>query len=47
MARKESLPDDIYARESFTFRRMTRAQLWATTIVAVAVVIAAIVYAAS
>ncbi len=31
--------DDKFARESFTFRRMTRWQVWAMAIVAIAVLI--------
>jgi hypothetical protein len=45
MARKQEPPDDTFARESFSMRRMTRGQLWAITIVAVAVLIALTVYA--
>lgn len=39
--------DDKYARESFTFRRMKGWQLWSITVVAVAVLVAVLVYAAA
>jgi hypothetical protein len=45
MAEKERDPDDTYARQSFTFRRMTRAQLWAITIFVVILLAGAVVYA--
>ena len=44
MTKKQNVPDDPYARESFTFRRMTRGQLWAITLVVVLLVILAISY---
>jgi len=46
MAGKEQIPDDVYARDSFTLRRMTQGQVWALTIVAVVVLVALLVYAA-
>lgn len=45
MARKQQIPDDTYARESFTFRRMTRGQVWAITIVAAAILVGLVAYA--
>lgn len=36
--------DDTYARQSFTFRRMKRWQLWSITVAAVAIVIALLLY---
>jgi cytosine/uracil/thiamine/allantoin permease len=44
MANKENIPDDPYARESFTFRRMTRGQLWAITVVVALLAILAVAY---
>lgn len=37
--------DDPYARDSFTFRRMTRGQVWTLTVFVAIVVVAVIVYA--
>jgi len=37
-------PEDTYARDSFTFRRMTRGQLWSISIVVGIIVIASIAY---
>lgn len=45
MANKPQIPDDTYARKSFTFRRMTRGQAWAITIVAVIILVGGVVYA--
>ncbi|MGE0333986.1 MAG: hypothetical protein AB7Q76_01745 [Gammaproteobacteria bacterium] len=45
MAKKPQIPDDTYARESFTFRRMTRGQVWAITIVAAIILVGGVVYA--
>lgn len=45
MAHRQQTPEDPYARDSFSFRGMKKWQLWAITIVAVAVVIAVILYA--
>lgn len=48
MAEKERSPDDTddtYARQSFTFRRMTRGQVWAITIFVLILLGAAVVYA--
>jgi hypothetical protein len=44
MAKKENIPDDTYARESFTFRRMTKGQLWSITLAVVVLVVIAIAY---
>jgi hypothetical protein len=44
MARRSQKPEDSFARDSFTFRRMTRWQLWAITIVAAAVFVGLVVY---
>ncbi|HSM42887.1 MAG TPA: hypothetical protein VK862_19235 [Afifellaceae bacterium] len=44
MAKKENIPDDTYARESFTFRRMTKGQLWSITIAVAVIVVIAIAY---
>lgn len=44
MARNRQIPEDPYARDSFTLRRMTRGQVWAITVVAVLVVIGLLVY---
>lgn len=45
MAKKPQIPDDTYARNSFTFRGMTRKQLWAITIVAAIILVGGVVYA--
>ncbi len=46
MEQKERGPDDdTYARESFTFRRMTRGQVWALTTIVVVVLAGVVVYA--
>lgn len=37
-------PDDKYARESFSFRRMKGWQLWGITVAAVVVVVAVVWY---
>jgi hypothetical protein len=37
--------DDTYARQSFTFRRMKRWQLWSITVAGAAIVIALLLYA--
>jgi len=47
MAQNIPHQDDKYARESFRWRQMMPGQLWAITIVAVVVVIAAVFYGAS
>ena len=44
MAQHQQVPDDPYARDSFTLRRMTRGQVWAITVVAVLVVIGLLAY---
>jgi hypothetical protein len=44
MAKKENIPDDTYARESFTFRRMTKGQLWSITLAVVLLVVIGIAY---
>lgn len=36
--------DDSYARESFTFRRMKRWQLWSITVASIVIVIALLLY---
>ena len=48
MAREEdrNVPDDAYARRSFTFRRMTKGQVRAMSIAAAVVLVALILYAA-
>lgn len=45
MADTGNVSDDTYARRSFSMRRMTRAQLWGITAVAVAVIVAVVAYA--
>ena len=45
MAKKPRIPNDAYVRESFTFRRMTRGQVWAITIVAAIILVGGVVYA--
>jgi hypothetical protein len=47
MAEKERIPDDEYARYSFSLRRMTQGQVWAITAVAVAVLVGLLVYSIS
>lgn len=47
MAQNASNRDDKFARESFTFRRMTPWQLWSISIAAAAVVIVLLIYAIS
>lgn len=44
MAKKQDIPDDPYARESFTLRRMTKGQLWSITLAVVVLVVIAIAY---
>lgn len=44
MADTRNAPDDTYARRSFSMRRMKDWQLWAITAVAIAVIVAAILY---
>ena len=44
MATSPKKSDDSYARESFSMRRMTRGQVWAITIVAVAALVAFVIY---
>lgn len=44
MAQKRQIQDDPYARDSFSFRRMTRGQVWAITVVAIVVLAAAVAY---
>lgn len=44
MAGKQQSPDDPYARDSFSMRRMTKGQVWAITIVAIVVLIGLIIY---
>lgn len=44
--KRKTSDDDPYARDSFTFRRMTRWQLWSITIVLVVIVVLAIIYVA-
>jgi len=44
MAENQNGPDDRYARESFSLRRMTRGQVWAITIVSIAAVVGLLVY---
>jgi hypothetical protein len=45
MAKRQQFPEDTDARDSFTFRRMTRGQLWAITIVAAVILAGLVVYA--
>lgn len=44
MAKKQDIPDDTYARESFTFRRMTKGQLWSITLAVGLLAVIAITY---
>lgn len=44
MAEKQQGPDDPYARDSFSMRRMTKGQVWAITIVAIVVVVGLLLY---
>jgi hypothetical protein len=43
---KPEIPDDKYARESFTFRRMKPWQTWGITIAAIVILLLVIAYAA-
>lgn len=42
--KQKDQPEDTYARDSFTFRRMTKGQLWSIWIVVGILVIAGIAY---
>lgn len=44
MAEEQKRSDDPDARASFGMRRMTRKQVWALTIVSIAIVIALVAY---
>ena len=44
MTKKQDIPDDTYARESFTFRRMTKGQLWSITLAVILLAVIAIAY---
>jgi len=44
MAKRQDVPDDTYARESFTFRRMTKGQLWSITLAVIVLAVIAIAY---
>lgn len=44
MAHRQQSPEDPYARDSFSFRGMTKWQIWAITFVAVAVVVVLVAY---
>lgn len=46
MIQKQQSPDDTYARDSFSMRRMTRGQVWAITIVAIVIVVGLVIYSA-
>lgn len=45
MAENHNIPDDTYARDSFSLRRMTQGQVWAITIVGIAVLVGLLLYA--
>ena len=45
MEKKQQNPDDPYARDSFSLRRMTRRQVWALTIVSIVILIGFLAYA--
>lgn len=44
MADIKQTQNDPYARDSFTLRRMTSGQVWALTIVSIAVVVGIVAY---
>jgi hypothetical protein len=45
MAEKQQIPDDEFARDSFSLRRMTQGQVWALTVIGVAILVALLVFA--
>ena len=44
MTDKKKPPDDTYARDSFSFRQMSRWQLWSITIVVIVIAVVGIAY---